>query len=68
MLVGAGVEPNVANCAISTLLEETNGSELIAAGILQGAPEAVDPVQRAALACGITQEQFDAALTAFLGG
>ncbi|MEM8708265.1 MAG: MMPL family transporter, partial [Actinomycetota bacterium] len=68
VLVGAGVEPNVANCAISTLLEETNGSELIAAGILQGAPEAVDPVQRAALACGITQEQFDAALTAFLGG
>ncbi|MEO0495226.1 MAG: MMPL family transporter [Actinomycetota bacterium] len=68
VLVGAGVEPNVANCAISTLLEETNGTELIAAGILQGTPEAIDPVQRAAFACGITPEQFDAALTAFLGG
>ena len=65
---GAGVAPNVANCAISTLLEETDGLTLVAAGILDAAPEAVEPVQRAAFACGVTPEQFDAALDAFLGG
>ncbi len=68
LLTDQGVEPNVANCAISTLLERVDEATLLGLGLADGAPEAVEPVVQAALDCGIPQETVDAALNAFLGG
>jgi hypothetical protein len=68
LLVDQGVEPNVANCAISTLFTRITEEELLA---IVGPPlgqEAADLVTQASLDCGIDQEQIDAAITQFNGG
>ena len=52
-LVEQGVEPNVANCAISTAYETASEEELLAMGIAQANPEAIAIVTQGALDCGI---------------
>ncbi len=42
--------------------------ELIALGIIDLAPEAVETVVEAAEACGVPEEQIEAALQLFAGG
>ena len=68
LLADQNVEPNVANCAIATLLVRVDEATLLGLGLADGAPEAVEPVVQAAIDCGIPQETIDAALDAFLGG
>ena len=68
LLADQGVEGNVANCAVSTLLERADEGTLLGLGIATGEPEAVELVVQAAEDCGVTTEQVEAALAAFLGG
>jgi hypothetical protein len=68
LLTDQGVEPNVANCAISTLFARTTEDELLT---MVGPPleqGAVDLVTEASLDCGIDQASIDAAITQFNGG
>jgi hypothetical protein len=67
-LVEQGVEPNVANCAITTAYEEVDENGLIAIGIATLEPEPVAVVTRGALKCGIPQETVDAAIEAQRSG
>ena len=55
-LVAQGVEPNVANCGISTAYETKSEEELLAMGIATPTPEALAIVIQGALDCGIPQE------------
>jgi hypothetical protein len=63
-LIEQGVEPNVANCAISTAYETASEDELIAMGIAQANPEAIAIVTKGATDCGIPQDVVDAAIAA----
>ena len=67
VLIGQGVEPNVANCAISTALLTADENELVALGIADGSPEALGIVIQGGLDCGIPQETIDAAIAAQFG-
>ncbi len=68
LLTDQGVEPNVANCAITTLLERFDEPTLLGLGLAEATPESVAPVSQAAIDCGIAQETVDAAILAFTGG
>jgi predicted RND superfamily exporter protein len=63
-----GVEPNVANCTVETLFSRVSEDELLALGIAAFTPEALAPVNQAALDCGIDQPTIDAAIAAAQGG
>jgi len=67
-LLDQGVEPNVANCAITTAYEEVDENGLIAMGLATLEPEPVAVVTRGALKCGIPQETVDAAIEAQRSG
>ncbi|MDX2379500.1 MAG: MMPL family transporter [Acidimicrobiia bacterium] len=67
LLTDNGVEPNVANCAITTLFTRITEEELLT---MVGPPleqAAVDLVTQASLDCGIDQETIDAAIADFNG-
>jgi uncharacterized protein len=65
-LTGAGVAPNVANCAIETV---PGGIDNVDTGaVLAGDDAAAQPVVQAALDCGIEQETVDAVLSSLRGG
>ncbi len=68
LFAGQDVEPNVANCAIETLLTRTTTDELIALGVATVEPEAVALINQAALDCGIDQSAIDAAIEVQRGG
>jgi uncharacterized protein len=68
LYVGVGVDPAVARCTADTLLSVTPEADLLALGIATGAPEAAALVEQAALACGVTPEQNDAAAAVGPGG
>jgi uncharacterized protein len=63
-----GVSPSAANCAIRTAYAVASEEELVAMGLAQQNPEAIAIITNGALACGITQEQVDAAIAAQFGG
>jgi predicted RND superfamily exporter protein len=67
VLIAQGVEPNVANCAISTALLTADENQLVALGIAEGSPEALAIVIQGGLDCGIPQETIDAAIAAQFG-
>jgi hypothetical protein len=62
-LTAFGVDPGIARCAADTLVQTTPESELIAMGIANvPRPAAVNTLlETAALSCGVTQAQLDAA-------
>ncbi len=62
-LVGAGVDPGMANCAAVDLVTTTSEADLLGMGIaLSPRPPEVDALLvAAATRCGVTQEQLDAA-------
>jgi hydrophobe/amphiphile efflux-3 (HAE3) family protein len=65
-LTAAGVEPNVANCAIESV---PGGVENIDTGaVLAGDTAAAQPVVDAALSCGIDQGTIDAVFASITGG
>lgn len=67
-LTEQGVEPNVANCAISTAFETADETTLIGMGIAEANPEALAIVIQGGLDCGIPQDVIDAAIAAQFGG
>ena len=62
LLVSQGEAPNVANCAIETLLSRVTTDELLALGVATLEPAAVELINQAGLDCGISQEVIDAAI------
>ena len=62
-LTGAGVDPGVARCAADALLATTSEADLMSMGIAESPrpAEVDDLLQQAGLACGVTQDQLDAA-------
>jgi len=65
-LTGVGVDPGVARCAADELLATTSEADLLAKGIASvPRPAEVNALlDAAAKACGVTQEQLDAAAAA----
>ncbi len=63
-LVEQGVEPNVANCAITTAYETADEATLISMGIATPTPEALAIVIKGAQDCGIPDEAIDGAIKA----
>lgn len=66
LLTAQGAEPNLAVCAGDVLLTRVTEQELLALGLADFAPEAVEPVIQAAQDCGIDQEVIDATIEAGL--
>ena len=67
LLVRQGAEPNQAVCTGDVLLTRVSEQELLALGIADFAPEALEPVIEAAQDCGIEQSIIDATIDAGLG-
>lgn len=63
-LTAQGATPQQAVCTAETLLSRTTTDELIAKGIAQFTPEALEPVIQAAKDCGIDQSVIDATVAA----
>lgn len=68
ILLFSANEPGV-DVTVSTAYERAGGEEaLLALGLVEGSPEALDVVRLASTDCGVTQEQVDAAIAAQFGG
>ena len=67
LLTAQGAAPNEAVCTGDVLISRVSEQELLALGIADFAPEAVAPVEQAALDCGIEQSVIDATVEAGLG-
>ena len=67
LLTAQGAAPNQAVCAGDVLLSRVTEQELLALGIADFAPEAVEPVVQAAQDCGIEQSVIDDTVAAGLG-
>jgi hypothetical protein len=65
-LTGVGVDPGIARCAADDLLATTPEPDLLAMGIASvPRPDAVNALlDAAAMRCGVTREQLDAAAAA----
>lgn len=66
LLTAQGADPQRAVCTGAVLLERISAEELLALGIAEFAPAAVEPVVVAAQDCGIDQQIIDAILEAGL--
>ncbi|MGK2928874.1 MAG: efflux RND transporter permease subunit [Acidimicrobiales bacterium] len=66
LLTAQGAEPNQAVCAGDVLLSRISEQELLALGLADFAPAAVEPVIEAAQDCGIDQDIVDATIEAGL--
>ena len=67
LLTAQGADPQAANCTGSVLLTRVSEDELIALGIATFAPEAVAPVEAAAVDCGVPPSTVAATIDAGLG-
>jgi hydrophobe/amphiphile efflux-3 (HAE3) family protein len=65
--VGQGVDPQAANCAVTTVIERYGSDELLA-DLPQQVPAAVDATKQAAIDCGLDPAVVDGALAEFTGG
>lgn len=68
LLIGQGVPPNQANCAIETLDERVGLDNVDTGAVIAGDQAAITPINQAALDCGIDQATFDATLASAPGG
>jgi hypothetical protein len=67
LLTAQGAAPNEAVCTGDVLVSRVSEQELLALGIADFAPAAVEPVVEAAQDCGIEQSVIDATVAAGLG-
>ena len=67
LLVDQGVAPNVAHCAVVTSYSIVDEATLLAMGLVEGNEEALDVLREGSLACGVTEEQVEAAIAAQFG-
>jgi hypothetical protein len=67
LLTGQGVPGNQAHCAIVTAYSIVDEQTLLAMGVAEGNPEALDVLREGSRMCGIPEEQVEAAIAEQFG-